>query len=77
MLRRRSTAFVLHRPFGPQIRNSKRERRPTPRSLSHRISGDIKAKPDNRRREGLYHSHKVVPVPDPASRMRHDLISLC
>ena len=66
---------VLHRPFGPQIRDGKCEHRPSPRSLSRRISGNIEAKTDDRRRQGVAILTRWCPVPEPASRMHHPRIS--
>src|SRR3974377_43635 len=50
---------VLHRPFGPQIRNGKREHRPPPCSLSRRLFGNIEANTKNGRCEGL--RRKMMP----------------
>ena len=55
----------MHRPFGPQIRDSKRERRPAPSSLPRRAWGNVKAKADNIGREGLGYVRKVMPRAGP------------
>jgi hypothetical protein len=51
---------VTHRPFGPQIRDGKREHPPPPRSLSRRISGNVEANTDDRRWERFGDLRKMM-----------------
>jgi hypothetical protein len=51
---------VTHRPFGPQIRDGKREHPPPPRSLSRRISGNVEANTDDRRWERVGNLRKMM-----------------
>jgi hypothetical protein len=51
---------VLHRPFAPQIRDSKREPRPPPRSLSSRLSRNVEADTGDRRWERFGYPCKMM-----------------
>ena len=73
---------VLHRPFGPQIRDGECQYRPSPRSLSRRIFGNIEANTDDRRWQGCRYPRKVMPrartgiqdAPPPEYRLGFDLL---
>ena len=52
---------IAHRPFGPQIGDSKSKHWPPPRSISRRSFGDIEANTHDRRCQDLRNSCKVMP----------------